>query len=232
MFCFGLISSDEPLRHALAEQLKSADGDRQCAMFESLETALAAWCDTLPELLFWDCETAQATDEMARFFAFQLEKARPAPLLLTLGVPPDPIEAYGVSERFVRPLRLGYFLTRLHFFERVLRQSPDISFPLRSWVFLPRKRSLAAVGAQTETVLKLTEKETALLEYLCASDKPVPREELLASVWGYDDSIDTHTLETHIYRLRRKLAGPEGEAPDPFVLEAGGYRLSPAWRSA
>ena len=71
----------------------------------------------------------------------------------------------------------------------------------------------------------LTEKETAILRYLYrAGRRPVPRETLLNEVWGYNPGVTTHTLETHIYRLRQKIE------PDPsnarlLVTESGGYRL-------
>ena len=71
--------------------------------------------------------------------------------------------------------------------------------------------SLRHIVIETDgTVIRLTEKETHLLEYLGRNKQPVAREELLAAIWGYDARIDTHTLETHIYHLRRKL-DPEGK---------------------
>lgn len=73
--------------------------------------------------------------------------------------------------------------------------------------------------------IRLTEKETAILRYLYrAGQVPVPREILLQEVWGYNSGVTTHTLETHIYRLRQKI---EPDPADPGLLEtqAGGYRL-------
>ena len=73
--------------------------------------------------------------------------------------------------------------------------------------------------------VRLTEKETNILKYLYrAGGKAVAREELLAEVWGYNAAVTTHTLETHVYRLRQKIE------PDPanariLITEAGGYRL-------
>ncbi len=75
--------------------------------------------------------------------------------------------------------------------------------------------------------IRLTEKETNILKYLYrAGEKPVSREELLAEVWGYNAGVTTHTLETHVYRLRQKIE------PDPanarlLLTEAGGYKLTP-----
>ena len=73
--------------------------------------------------------------------------------------------------------------------------------------------------------LRLTEKETNILKYLYrAGGKTISREELLSEVWGYNAGVTTHTLETHVYRLRQKIE------PDPanarlLITDAGGYRL-------
>jgi len=73
--------------------------------------------------------------------------------------------------------------------------------------------------------LKLTEKETAILRYLYrAGQKVVPRDTLLQEVWGYNANVTTHTLETHIYRLRQKIE-PDAQSPKLLITETGGYRL-------
>ena len=75
--------------------------------------------------------------------------------------------------------------------------------------------------------IRLTEKESAILKYLYrAGGRPVGRQVLLNEVWGYNSAVTTHTLETHIYRLRQKIE------PDPanarlLLTEGGGYRLDP-----
>ncbi|MEX1083356.1 MAG: helix-turn-helix domain-containing protein, partial [Xanthobacteraceae bacterium] len=75
--------------------------------------------------------------------------------------------------------------------------------------------------------IRLTEKETAILRFLySAGREPVSRETLLQEVWGYNSGVTTHTLETHIYRLRQKV---EQDAANPAILmtESGGYKLVP-----
>ena len=75
--------------------------------------------------------------------------------------------------------------------------------------------------------IRLTEKETNILKYLYrAGEKPVSREELLAEVWGYNAGVTTHTLETHVYRLRQKIETDPANAK-LLLTEAGGYRLAP-----
>ena len=93
---------------------------------------------------------------------------------------------------------------------------------LRPWRLELQNRQI--VHQEDATVIRLTEKEAALLDYLAQSEEPVGREELLAAVWGHDGRIDTHTLETHIYQLRRKL-DPDGEGVKLLINEQGAYRL-------
>lgn len=227
MLLLGLVSSDRSLCRAISEQLKN-NAAWQLAVFPSLEEALAVWSDVLPALVFWDAERAAASEEMAVFFASRLTQARPAPLLLVLGAAPQAIGQEGVTEQFARPLRLGYFMSRLQFYERLLSRAPDVTMPLGPWLFAPRARTLSPRSGGEN--VKLTDKEAALLEYLCAACAPASREELLAALWGYDARIDTHTLETHIYRLRKKIAGADSRGEDVFLTEEGGYRINPAWR--
>ena len=80
--------------------------------------------------------------------------------------------------------------------------------------------------------IRLTEKETTILKYLYrAGAKPVSREELLTEVWGYNAGVTTHTLETHVYRLRQKIEPEPGQAR-LLLTEAGGYRLQPEGEAA
>lgn len=85
-------------------------------------------------------------------------------------------------------------------------------------------RRLRHRSTGVETVL--TEIETHLLSMLLrTAGQAVPREDLLRDVWGYNSKVSTRTLETHIYRLRRKLEHGQGRAK---ILETvpGGYRLA------
>ena len=72
--------------------------------------------------------------------------------------------------------------------------------------------------------IRLTEKETNILKFLYRSGDTVPRETLLHEVWGYNPAVTTHTLETHIYRLRQKIESSPGQA-QILITESGGYRL-------
>ncbi len=101
--------------------------------------------------------------------------------------------------------------------------SDDVTFTIGPYHFKPSAKML--VSQATNRRLHLTEKETAILKYLYRTgDKPVPREVLLDEVWGYNAGVTTHTLETHIYRLRQKIE-PEPGRTQLLVTEPGGYRL-------
>ncbi len=229
MLFLGLISADDALCHALAEQLRQ-NSQWQHTVFGSLETALATWGETLPPLLFWDAESAPATEELTDFFAARLTAQRPTPLLLVLGSFSSSLEKTGVTEVFLRPLRLGHLLTRLQFYQRLLQQAPDATWRIGPWLFSPRARRLSLENG--EDSLRLTDKEAAVLEYLYTADSVVPREEILAAIWGYGARIDTHTLETHIYRLRRKLIRDNTLPNDVFITDGGGYSIHPSWRGS
>lgn len=126
-----------------------------------------------------------------------------------------------ITESFAKPLRLGHLLARLKFYLAAsprLQSAPVTFGPYR---FEPQNRQIVSEGGG---VIRLTEKETSLLDYLGQSETPVTREELLAAIWGYDARIDTHTLETHIYQLRRKL-DPQKTGENWLVNEQGAYRL-------
>lgn len=135
--------------------------------------------------------------------------------------------ADNIIESFSKPLRLGHIVTRLQLHLSMQQQSKDAAVDIGSCKFFPRQKQIVKPDGG---IVRLTDKEAALLAYLAQAVEPVPREELLAAVWGYDGRIDTHTLETHIYRLR---SSPEMQSVPgwrEFVLvKQGSYQLNPAW---
>jgi DNA-binding response OmpR family regulator len=83
------------------------------------------------------------------------------------------------------------------------------------------------VNNETARKIRLTDKETAILKYLYrCGDRVVGRDTLLDEVWGYNAGVTTHTLETHVYRLRQKIEANPSDARI-LVTEQGGYRLVP-----
>ncbi len=131
----------------------------------------------------------------------------------------------GANDYITKPFRLGVLLARMRSQLRQHEQSEDAVFAIGSYTFRPSAKLLHDVEANKK--VRLTEKETAILKYLYRSgDKVVSRDVLLDEVWGYNAGVTTHTLETHIYRLRQKIERDPSDAK-LLVTEMGGYRLAP-----
>ncbi len=130
----------------------------------------------------------------------------------------------GANDYITKPFRLGVLLARMRSQLRQHEQSEDAVFSIGRYTFRPSAKLLHDVEADKK--VRLTEKETAILKYLYRSgDKVVARDVLLDEVWGYNAGVATHTLETHIYRLRQKIEANPYEVR-LLVNEKGGYRLN------
>ncbi|MDF2368530.1 response regulator transcription factor [Sneathiella sp.] len=131
----------------------------------------------------------------------------------------------GANDYVSKPFRIGVLLARIRAQLRQHEQSEDAIFTIGPYSFRPASKLM--LHKETAQKVRLTEKETAILKYLYrAGNKVVTRDILLNEVWGYNAGVTTHTLETHIYRLRQKI---EAEPSDAKILitEPGGYRLVP-----
>jgi DNA-binding response OmpR family regulator len=130
----------------------------------------------------------------------------------------------GANDYLVKPFRLGELLARVRAQLRQHEASQDASFAVGPFTFLPGSKML--VEQVKNRKVRLTDKETQILRYLCrARDQVISRETLLGEVWGYNAGVNTHTLETHIYRLRQKLESDPANA-ELLVTGPGGYRLA------
>jgi DNA-binding response OmpR family regulator len=130
----------------------------------------------------------------------------------------------GANDYVTKPFRFAVLLARIRAQLRSHETSEDAVFRIGPYEFRPATKALIDAD---EKNIRLTEKETSILKYLYrAGEKPVSREELLAEVWGYNAGVTTHTLETHVYRLRQKIE-PEPGSAKLLLTEAGGYRLQP-----
>lgn len=130
----------------------------------------------------------------------------------------------GANDYVTKPFRFGVLLARVRAHLRQHEQSEDAIFTIGPYTFKPSSKILIH---QDQSKVRLTEKETSILKYLYrASDQVIGRDVLLHEVWGYNSGVTTHTLETHIYRLRQKIEREPSNA-EILVTETGGYKLVP-----
>lgn len=104
-----------------------------------------------------------------------------------------------------------------------LRAAPEVPAVVSFGPFMLATAE-SALRRQDGTELRLTEKERDILVTLYAAEGFVERADLLQAVWGYAAAVETHTLETHIYRLRQKIEDDPAR-PALLVTEENGYRL-------
>ena len=131
----------------------------------------------------------------------------------------------GANDYVAKPFRIGVLLARIRAQLRQHEQSEDAIFTIGPYSFRPANKLM--LHKETAQKVRLTEKETAILKYLYrAGNKVVTRDILLNEVWGYNAGVTTHTLETHIYRLRQKIEMEPSESKI-LITEPGCYRLVP-----
>jgi DNA-binding response OmpR family regulator len=130
----------------------------------------------------------------------------------------------GANDYIAKPFKFGVLLARLRAQLRQHEQSEDAVFTIGRFTFKPAGKLLVD---DKGSKIRLTEKETSILKFLFrAGEKVVTREVLLLEVWGYNAAVTTHTLETHIYRLRQKIEKDPANA-ELLITETGGYKLVP-----
>lgn len=130
----------------------------------------------------------------------------------------------GANDYVTKPFKFAVLLARIRAQLRQHEQSEDAVFSIGPYMFKP---ALKILLDEKGGKVRLTEKETSILKYLYrAGDKIISRETLLHEVWGYNAGVTTHTLETHIYRLRQKIEKDPSNS-EILVTETGGYRLVP-----
>ena len=131
----------------------------------------------------------------------------------------------GANDYITKPFRIGVLLARIRAQIRQHERSSEAVFSIGSFTFQTANQLF--LNNETNEKTHLTEKETALVKYLYRADgRTIQRDVLLGEVWGYNAAVDTHTLETHIYRLRQKIERDPSK-PEILVTEPGGYRIVP-----
>lgn len=217
-----IVESDAVLRRSLAEQILAQEG------FAEIDTAEHA---------------AEGGDKAAlrRYDALILAAALPDgtgaaltrrlradgvmwPVLILGGDPPEDVsDLGGVCDTLAKPFRIAVLLQRLRTLIRSFESSDDAVLTIGPYTFKPSSKHLVEAD---DRIVRLTEKEASILKFLYRAGDVVAREVLLHEVWGYNPAVTTHTLETHVYRLRQKIEKDPSNA-QILVTDTGGYRLVP-----
>ena len=225
-----LVDDDDTLREELVAQF---------ALYEEFETTdvatatagIEAAKSTPYDLIILDIDLPDMLGTEACQLMRQANVA--APIVMLTGNDGDMNEILGLNsganDYVTKPFRFAVLLARLRAHLRSFEQSEDAIFQLGPYEFAPAFKKLTPPkdkDGNRARDIRLTEKETNILKYLYrAGGKPVGRDELLHEVWGYNSGVTTHTLETHVYRLRQKIEPQKGTAT-LLLTEPGGYRLA------
>ncbi len=220
-----ITDDDKPLREALVEQLT------ELQEFSAVEAgtgaeALAAVAKDEFDLVILD---VGLPDTDGRELCRQMRKAGvKCPILMLTGAATDADAVLGLdsgaNDYVTKPFKFAVLLARIRAHLRSHEQSEDALFRIGPYTFKPAAKILLD---EREKKIRLTEKETSILKFLYrAGQKVIGRDTLLHEVWGYNAGVTTHTLETHIYRLRQKIERDPSEARI-LVTEPGGYKLVP-----
>jgi len=227
-----IIEDDETLRNALAEHLEETQefAVKHAASIEDAERQLAdedAHFDAI--ILDIGLPDGDGRDYCARL----RRQGQNMPIVMLTGAneETDVVRGLdsGASDYVAKPFRGSELLARLHAQMRLFDRSEEAVFPVGPYTFRPAKKLLQ--DPATNKRIRLTDKETAVLKFLYRSEAAVNRQILMHEVWGYNSAVTTHTLETHIYRLRQKIE-PDPANPSLLITEGGGYRLRPEVRPA
>ena len=220
-----LVDDDQPLRASLAEQLtmhEEFDVTESATGSEAMDRAKNDRFDlVLLDIGLPDLDGREVCRMMRR-------AGVNIPIIMLTGADTDSDTILGLdsgaNDYVTKPFRLNVLLARVRAQLRQHEQSEDATFAIGHYSFRPSAKML--LTGEDKRKIRLTEKETAILKYLCrAGNKVVARDVLLAEVWGYNAGVTTHTLETHIYRLRQKIELDPSNAT-LLVTEPGGYRLN------
>jgi DNA-binding response OmpR family regulator len=220
-----VVDDDHDLRDTLAEQL------RMCDEFDVLTVGTAAEAADMVkgervdlgimDVGLPDMDGREAVRQMRR-------NGFRGPIIMLTGQGSDADTVLGLesgaNDYVVKPFKFAVLLARIRAQLRQHEASEDAIFRIGPYTFRPGAKILVN---EKGSKLKLTEKETAILRYLYrAGTRVVSRDTLLSEVWGYNAHVTTHTLETHIYRLRQKIETNPASARI-LVTEPGGYKLMP-----
>ena len=218
-----LVDDDKALRQSLAEQLRLVESF-DCREAETGRGALDIAAKERFDAVLLDIGLP---DMDGREVCRLLRRAGvSAPIIMLTAADTDAdaiggLEA-GANDYVLKPFRFAVLMARIHAHLRSHGASEEAIYRIGQYTFRPSAKLLLDAKGKR---IRLTEKETNILKYLYRSGEPVARDTLLHEVWGYNPAVTTHTLETHIYRLRQKIEANPGHA-QILVTDSGGYRLN------
>lgn len=220
-----LVDDDNNLRETLAEQLE-LDNMFQTSQADNIESGKKLALESHFDAMILD---VGLPDGDGRKLCRDLRDANIAcPILMLTANDSESdtingLEA-GANDYISKPFRLGELIARLNAHLRLFSNSDEALLRIADYDFRPSRKTLSKSNGERE--IRLTEKEVGILKYLYHANPPlVSREKLLDEVWGYNANVTTHTLETHIYRLRQKIEENPKQAKIVLTGE-GGYRLA------
>jgi len=219
-----IVDDDDELRTLLVEQLQAEDEFniiQEDRALSGLERAKGTNVDlVIMDVGLPDMDGREAVKKLR-------EDGFRAPIIMLTGhdTDKDTILGFdaGANDYVVKPFRFAVLMARIRSQLRQHEQSEDATFQVGSYLFRPGKKLLEDEdGAK----IRLTEKEAAIIKHLYrAGGEVVSRDTLLEEVWGYNSGVTTHTLETHVYRLRQKIEKKPSTAKI-LITDSGGYRLA------
>lgn len=220
-----IVDDDDALREALAEQF-AVHGEFDLSLAANAAEALALLSGARVDMVLLDVNLPDMDGrEVCKLMRGQ-GYAGPVILLTAQDSETDMITGLdsGANDYVTKPFRFAVLQARIRAQLRAASQSEQAVFSIGPYLFKPAAKLLVtADGKKT----RLTEKETAILRHLHKAGKQVvARDVLLHEIWGYNPAVSTHTLETHIYRLRQKMEPSPSQAAI-LLTEAGGYKLIP-----
>jgi len=221
-----IVVDDDPLRETLSEQLQLHEEFVTAAVengAKALEMAKPEYYDVIIlDVGLPDIDGREVCRLMRR-------GGVTSPIIMLTGPETDADTILGLdagaNDYVTKPFRIGVLVARLRAHIRQHERSDGAVFTIGPYTFQPANKLL--LDNETDNKVRLTDKEAAILKYLFrTSDRVVGRDVLLDQVWGYNAGVTTHTLETHVYRLRQKIERDPSNARI-LVTEVGGYRLIP-----
>ncbi len=220
-----VVDDDTALRQSLAEQLER-HGEFACRQCDTAAAALDLARHRRFDAVLLDIGLPDMDGREACRLMREAGINVPIVMLTAADSEADMVQGLdaGANDYVTKPFRLNVLLARLRAHLRQSEHSEDAVLTIGPYTFRPSAKLMTDASGRKK--VRLTEKETAILKFLYRAGRVIGRDTLLGEVWGYNAGVTTHTLETHVYRLRQKIERDPAHA-EILVTEPGGYRLLP-----